>query len=113
MSPSKLDKYLNVLEALVDRPLKIEQIARRTNMEPQVLKHHLVFLVANGVAEERKFEGKHVAYAITERGFAVFKTLRALKYLEKLRDSLPIIEEAREIASVLMEQKYSRPKKAH
>jgi len=108
MPLSKLDKYLNILEAIVDRPLKIDQIARRTNMEPQVLKHHLVFLVANGVAVERRFKGRHVAYAITERGFAVFKTLRALKYLEKLRDSLPIIEEAREITSVLKKQKYSR-----
>ena len=108
MPLSKLDKYLNILEAIVDRPLKIDQIASRTNMELQVLKRHLVFLVANGVAEERRFRGRHVAYAITERGFAVFKTLRALKYLEKLRDSLPIIEEAREITSVLKKQKYSR-----
>jgi len=108
MPLSKLERYLNILEALVDRPSKIDQIARRTNMEPQVLKHHLVFLVANGVAVERRFKGKHVAYAITERGFAVFKMLRALKYLEKLRDSLPIVEEAREIASVLEKQKYSR-----
>jgi len=108
MPLSKLEKYLNILEALVDRPLKIDQIARRTHMQQQVLKHYLAFLVANGVVDERKFRGKHAAYVITERGFAVFKTLRALKYLEKLRDSLPIVEEAREIASVLAKQKYSK-----
>lgn len=108
MPHSKLERYLNILEALVDRPLKIEQIARRTDIEPQVLKHHLVFLVANGVAVERRLKGKHVAYAMTERGYAVFKTLRSMKYFEKLRETLPIVEEAREIASVLEKQKHSR-----
>ncbi len=108
MPLSKLEKYLNILEALVDRPLKIEQIARRTDIEPQVLKHHLAFLVANGVAVERRLKGKRVAYAITERGFAVFKTLRSIKYFEKLRETLPIVEEAREIASVLEKRKHSR-----
>jgi len=105
MPPSKLERYLSILEALVNRPLKIDQIAHKTNMKPQTLKQHLTFLVTNGVAEQRKLNDKHVAYAITEKGFAVFKTLRAMKYLRKLRESLPIIEEAREITSMLKKQK--------
>ena len=108
MPLSKLEKYLNVLEALVDRPLKIEQIARRTDMKPQVLKHHLAFLIANGVAVERRLKGKRVAYVITERGFAIYKTLRSMKYFEKLLEILPIVEEARESASVLKKRKHSR-----
>jgi len=108
MPPSKLERYLNILEALVDRPLGIEQIARRTALELQVLKQHLGFLVANGVAVERRPKGKHVAYAMTERGYAVFKTLRSMRYFEKLRETLPIVEEAREVVSVLEKQKRSR-----
>jgi DNA-binding HxlR family transcriptional regulator len=101
MPPSKLEKYLNILESLVNRPKKIEQIAQKAHMEQNVLKRHLVFLLSNGVVEKRSLGSKQVVYALTDRGLAVFKTLRALNYLEKLRDSLPIVEEAREIAAVL------------
>jgi len=101
MSPSKLDKYLNILGVLVVRPQKTDYLARRVRMEQRVLNRHLNFLVKNGVVEKRRFSDKLILYAITERGLAVFKTLRALKYFEKLRDSLPVVEEAREIAAVL------------
>ena len=101
MSPSKLDKYLNILEVLVVRPQKVDYVARRIRMEPHALKRHLDFLVSNGVVEKRRFSDKLTLYAVTERGLAGFKTLRALKYLEKLRDSLPMVDEAREIAAVL------------
>jgi len=96
-----MDKYLNILEVLVARPQKTDYLARRVHMEEPVLKRHLGFLVSNGVVEKRRFSEKLSLYAITERGLAVFKTLRTLKYLEKLRDSLPVVEEAREIAAAL------------
>jgi len=101
MSPSKLEKYLNILEVLVARPQKTDYLARRVRMEQRVLKRHLDFLVSNDVIEKRRFSDKLILYAITERGLAVFRTLRALKYLEKLKDSLPIVDEAREITAVL------------
>jgi len=101
MPPSKLDKYLNILEALVNRPRKIDQIARKIHVERRALMRQLDFLVSNGVVEKRGLRGKEIVYALNERGLSVFKTLRALKYLEKLKDSLPIVEEAREIAAAL------------
>jgi len=106
MPPSKLDKYLNILEVLVSRPQRIDQIAHKTRMEQHTLKRHLGSLVSNGVVEKRRLGEKVILYAITDRGLSVFKTLRAMKYLEKLKHSLPIVEEAREIASVL--SKHSR-----
>jgi DNA-binding PadR family transcriptional regulator len=66
-----------------------------------VLKRYLDFLVSNGLVEKRRLRGNRVIYAINERGVSVFKTLRTLKYLEKLKKTLPIVDEAREIASVL------------
>jgi predicted transcriptional regulator len=110
MSPSKLDRYLNLLEILVSGPKNIAQIERQANMEHQALKRHLDFLVSNGVIEKRKLSDKQIAYAITERGLSVFKTLRAYKYFEKLKASLSIVEEAHEIASVL--SKHSKVWKA-
>jgi len=106
MSTSKLERYLNILEVLVRRPRKLDYIAGKVKMEGNTLKRHLDFLVSNGLVEERKPSKRRVVYAINERGFSVFRTLRALKYLEKLRASLPIIEEAREITPLL--SKHSR-----
>ena len=101
MSPSKLDRYLNILEVLIEQPKKADYIARRAHVEPVVLKRHLNFLVSNGVVEKRRSGNKLILYAITERGLSVFRTLRVLKYLEKLKDSLPVVEEAREITAML------------
>jgi len=103
MPPSKLDKYLNILEVLVLGPRKLDYIADKINMECNTLKRYLNFLVSNGLVEERRLNRKQVIYAINERGLSVFKTLRMLKYLEKLKKTLPIVEEAREVASVLTE----------
>lgn len=104
MTASKLEKYLNILEVLVDRPMRASEITRKTHVEPQAFKRLIGFLVSNGVVQERPASKKQVVYALTERGLAVFKTLRALQYLEKLRASLPVVEEAREIVSMLSKQ---------
>jgi len=101
MSPSKLDKYMIILEVLVLGPQKIDSIAYGAKMECNALKRCLDFLVTNGLVDERRWSSKRMVYAINERGISVFKTLRALKYLEKLKKTLPIVEEAREVASVL------------
>jgi DNA-binding PadR family transcriptional regulator len=101
MPLSKLDKYLKVLEVLVERPQELDKVASRTRMKRRELKQRLDFLLLNGVIEERVFNDDRVVYAVNDRGLAVFKTLRAFKYFEKLKDTLPVIEEAREIASLL------------
>ncbi len=101
MPPSKLDKYLNILEALAEQPNKIDRIARRVHMEKPEIKSRMNFLVSNGIVDERPTIDNHVIYALNDRGFAVFKTLRAFKYFEKLKESLPVIEEAKEITSLL------------
>ena len=101
MPPSKLDKYLNILEVLAVRPQKIDRIASKVHMETVEIKRRMNFLVSNGVVNERPTLDNRIVYALNDRGFAVFKTLRAFKYFEKLRESLPVIEEAKEIASLL------------
>ena len=106
MPPSKLDRYMNILEVSVRRPRKLEYIAKKVNMERNTLERHLDFLIYNGLVEERKLSNKRIAYAVTERGFSVFRMLRALRYLEQLKASLSIVEEAKEIAPEL--SKHSR-----
>ena len=101
MPPSKLDKYLNILEVLADRPNKIDRIASRVHMEKPEIKSRMNFLVSNGIVDERPTIDNHIIYALNDRGFAVFKRLRAFRYFEKLKETLPVIEEAKEITSLL------------
>jgi len=101
MPTSKLDYYLNILEALVERPQKIGKIASKVHMETPELKRRMRFLVSNGVVEERRMGDHQIGYALNDRGFAVFKALRAFKYFERLKETLPIIDEAREVATML------------
>lgn len=102
MPPSKLDKYLNILEVLMQRPQKIDRIADKTHMEVPELRRRMNFLMVNGVVEKRRFlNSNQTVYALNDRGFAVLKSLRAFKYFERLKESMPVIDEAREIASLL------------
>lgn len=101
MPSSKLDKYLDILEVVAEQPQKIDHIAVKVHMEKSELKRRMNFLVLNGVVNERLIDDNLVVYALNDRGYAVFRTLRAFKYFEKLRESLPVIEEAKEIASIL------------
>lgn len=101
MTPSKLDKYLNILEVLAERPQKIDRIASKVDMETAEIKRRMNFLVSNGVVNERPTIDNRIVYALNDRGYAVFKALRAFRYFEKLKESLPVIEEAKEIASIL------------
>ncbi len=89
MPPSKLEKYLNILGALVLKPLKIDSIAYRTKLECTSVKRSLDFLIKNGLVIKDSLDGKNVIYAISDRGLSVFRTLRALRRLEELKQTLP------------------------
>ncbi len=102
MAPSKLEKCLDVLEVLAYRPKRLDNIAYVTKMECHAVKQSLGFLISHDLVEERSLRnGKRIIYSITERGVSVLKTLQTLKYLEKLKITLPIIEEAGEIAPIM------------
>ena len=95
MPSSKLEKHVKVLEALVLRPGKLDSIAYKVKMEVNSVKRCLDFLISNELVEKRRLSGKREIYAVTERGLSVFKTLRTLRYLEKLKKTLPVVDEAR------------------
>ncbi len=106
MPRSRLEKYLNILGALVSKPLKFENISYKASIECSTLKKHLDFLISHKLVEERHLNRKKVVYAITERGLAVFKTLRAEKYFRKLKSVLPIVQEASELGPLLSEHRH-------
>ncbi len=84
---SKLENYEAVLAALAKRPLTVDSIAYRANMDCTVLGQYLESLMRNGLVVE-KFTGKKKVYAITERGLSVFRTLSFQRYLEKIAKTI-------------------------
>lgn len=93
MRRSKLESCEAILETLLKKPLTIDQIAFRTNMNCTTANRHLDFLLSNGLVEER-IAKKKTSCAITERGATVFKTLNFQKYLKRMSEKLMVIDDA-------------------
>jgi predicted transcriptional regulator len=96
MRRSKLETYEAILGAVAKRPMKIDGLAYRVNVDCVALKRNLDFLIENGLVEER-FLAKGTSYAATERGISVFKTLDFQKYFKKIQDTLIAIDEAMKV----------------
>jgi predicted transcriptional regulator len=61
----------------------------KANVNCNVLKEYLDFLLKQGLVEERMAEKRKTVFATTQRGITV------LKYFRELKQALPIIEETR------------------
>jgi DNA-binding IclR family transcriptional regulator len=109
MPHSKLEKYINVLEALAHRSLKLDSIAYKVKMECTSVKRSLDFLIKNGLVEKSRLHGKHEVYVISERGLSVFRTLRTLRQLEELKKTMPAAaEQISEEAAMLTEHTHKQ-----
>ena len=90
MRRSKLEVYLDILKVLAHRePLKPSHIMLKANVNTDVLKECLDFLIKQNLVEEQIIGKGNTVFAITQRGVAV------LKYFRELEQVLPIVEEAR------------------
>jgi len=103
MRRSKLESYEDVLGALVKKPLAIDGIAYKTNMDCVTLRKRLDYLIKYSLVEERT-SSKKTLYAITERGVAVFKTLNFQKYLEMVADTIRAMDEAIHVIPIVSER---------
>jgi predicted transcriptional regulator len=82
--------YVDILKVLAQRgPLKLTHIMYKANVNCNVLKEYLDFLLKQGLIEERMAEKRKTVFAATQRGITV------LKYFRELKQALPIIEETR------------------
>lgn len=103
MRRSKLESYEDILGALVKKPLSIDVIAYETSMDCTFLRKSLGFLMKYSLVEERS-SSKKTLYAITERGVAVFKTLNFQKYLEKVVNTIKVMDEAFQVIPTISER---------
>jgi predicted transcriptional regulator len=93
MRRSKLEMYIDILEALSTRgPLKLTHIMYKSNVNCNVLKEQLYFLIKNNMVQERILRKEKIVYAIAPRGTTVLRTFREVKAVfpeEEERCQLP------------------------
>jgi len=90
---SRLESYESILEALVNRPLSLSELALETHLDQPRLTRHMQSLAENGLIEERPAE-RGSFYAITEKGLTVIKVLDFHGYLRRIKGAIRAIEEA-------------------
>jgi predicted transcriptional regulator len=89
---SKLETYEAILGALAKKPMKIDKLAFKVNLDCVAAKRYLDFLVQNELVGE-VFLAKGMSYAATERGISVFKTLDFQRCFKKIQDTIVAIDE--------------------
>jgi predicted transcriptional regulator len=85
--------YVDILKVLAQRgPLKVTHIMYKTNVNCNILKEYLGFLIKQGLIEERVVGKSRVVYANTARGTTV------LKFFRELNKAFTVIDEDGKIA---------------
>lgn len=88
MRRSKLETYVDILQILAQRgPLKLTHVMYKANLNCNVVKENLAFLIQKGLVEERIAGKRRVVYQVTQNGINV------LKYFRELKKALPIVDE--------------------
>jgi predicted transcriptional regulator len=88
MRRSKLEMYVDILKVLAQRgPLQITHIMSQANVNCNILKERLEFLVKQGLINEIVMEKNNIVYANTDRGIAV------IKFFGDLAKTIPDTEE--------------------
>ena len=84
---SKLETCLSILETLaVHGSLKVTHIMKKANVNCNVLKKYLVFLIKQGAVEEKCIATEKMVYSITEHG------LYLIRCFEKLNQMIPTLK---------------------
>jgi len=94
MRRSKLETYVDILQTLAQHgPLKLTHVMYKANLNCNILKENLEFLLEKGLVEEQIAGKRTVVYKITQGGINV------VKYFRELKKALPIVEEAQSRSS--------------
>jgi len=80
MRRSKLEMYIDILDVLAFKgPLKLTHIMYKSNVNCNVLKSQLDFLVKNNLVQERRLQKERIVYAITPKGMSTLKAFTQIK----------------------------------
>ena len=87
MKRSKLETYIDIVNVLArNGPLKLTHVMNKVNVNCNVLKGDLGFLIKQNLVEERTIKRERVVFTATQRGITV------LNYFRQLTEMLPGIE---------------------
>ena len=90
MRRSKLEMYIAILNVLANKgPMKMTHIMYKANLNCNVLRENLDFLIKQKLIEEKIIAKERTVFVVTQQGINV------LKYFKELTKALPIIEETR------------------
>ncbi len=90
MRRSKLEMCVGILSVLAQRgPLKLTHIMYKANLNCNVLKDNLDFLLKQELITERIIRRDNTVFAVTQSGINV------LKYFKEITKALPFMEETR------------------
>lgn len=79
MARSKLEIYLGILEVLALRgPLRLTRITYKANLNHNVAKPYLNFLVKQNLVKEKAIENRKI-YAITKSGWKILRYFWEIK----------------------------------
>jgi len=89
MRRSKLELHVEILKLLARKgPLQLNHLMSQGNVNCNILREHLGFLIKQGLIEEVIVDKNNVVYANTDRGTSV------IRFFEQLDKSFPVkIEE--------------------
>jgi predicted transcriptional regulator len=102
MRKSKLELYEEVLSALVDKSLSVDNLAFLCDMDCATVAELLDFLEKNRLVENNHSYTK-VLYSLTARGEEVYKALTKTERLNKLKKSVKTIKETKHALPTLAE----------
>jgi predicted transcriptional regulator len=84
---SKLETYIDILNVLARKgPLKLTHVMYKANVNCNILKEYLVFLIKQGLVEERNISRERTVFVITQQGISVLNNFR------NLTEALPMVE---------------------
>lgn len=110
MHRSKLESYEEVLRTLAKKPLTIDSIAYKCNMNCVTLSQRLNFLAKNGLVQQGNRNNKTL-FALTKRGLAISKTLAITRRLEKLQTTIKTLDDALQTLPALSEHGEGKTKR--
>jgi predicted transcriptional regulator len=91
MRRSKLEINVDILKILAQKgPLKLTHIMYKANLNCDILKKNVEFLIKQGLIQERRLGRAKIVYAITRLGLTLLKGWREVKEL------LPSVENERQ-----------------
>jgi len=103
MRRSRLDLYVDIICALAQRPLTLDEVAFHCGMSCTALQQRIVFLIEHDIITFEVSDDNRTFYRLTPRGMSIFKTFSIAKHLEKLQGT-PQMQETLGILSELDQQ---------